>query len=278
MEIRWRRPDPRLAPFVAGHYVSTWEVPTERERSSNVLFPPNVTLVSDLERMTVRGVRRTTLSFQGPHRPRGMVLGTSFRTGAFGIFSEKSAASVNDLYAPPDALLGSAGEVLGAELLDLGDDEDAYFDAVESILLDRAPAIDAQYQLVRSAEQGMLASPPGVSIEEIAAQQAVSVRTLQRTFHQYVGVSPKWVLRRMRMWEAVDRIAEGRYESFVSLAHELAYSDQSHFARDFRDQTGFWPRRFERIIGSAAEEYDPSEPQGSRQLRRLLAARQDAVS
>jgi transcriptional regulator GlxA family with amidase domain len=124
----------------------------------------------------------------------------------------------------------------------------------------------------------MLASSPGVSVEEIAAQQAVSVRTLQRAFHQYVGVSPKWVLRRIRMWEAVDRIAEGRYESFASLAHELGYFDQSHFAHDFRNQTGFWPRRYERAVGSAAEEYDPSEPQGSRQLRRLLIARSYTVS
>lgn len=248
-ELRLRRPHPALEPFIASHYLCAWDEPGGQEDSMNVLFAPTVNLATTLSGVTVRGVRRTTR-----HAPKegrlGVLLGTSFRPGAFRLFSERSTAAVNDTYSPLTAMLGPSGEAIAAELFDLVEDEDAYYDAIESILIDCHPDVDSGYELVSQAEAAIRASGPGASVEEIADQTSVSVRTLQRAFVEYVGVGPKWVLRRYRVQEASERIASGDHEGLLSLAHDLGYFDQAHLARDFRVETGFSPRAYERAIRS----------------------------
>jgi hypothetical protein len=66
-------------------------------------------------------------------------------------------------------------------------------------------------------------------------RHAMSPRSLQRLFRRYVGVSPKWVLRRYQLHEAAERIAEGRDGGAAATAPELGYFDQAHFVRDFKD-------------------------------------------
>jgi AraC-like DNA-binding protein len=250
-ELGWRAPHPRLAPFVTHHYTAAWWSPPKEMRTARVLFDAGIKVVSDLDRITVRGVRRTTRHVR-EEKFEGMLLGTSLRPGAFRVFSDRAAATINDVYAPLSTLLGASGKVLAAELVDVSESEDDYYDALESILLGRAPAVDAGYALVQSADRAMSAGDPRTSIKDIADQESVSLRTLQRTFNKYVGVSPKWVMRRYRMLATVSRIAEGRYEDFASLSLELGYSDQAHLARDFRDETGFSPTGYIQTIGSVA--------------------------
>jgi AraC-like DNA-binding protein len=46
-------------------------------------------------------------------------------------------------------------------------------------------------------------------VEDVACRFNLSIRTLQRMFHRYVGVSPKWLIRRYRLREAAERLASG---------------------------------------------------------------------
>src|SRR5256885_16496116 len=46
-------------------------------------------------------------------------------------------------------------------------------------------------------------------VDDLAERAGVSVRALQRLFHDHVGVSPKWVIRRFRVHEAAERLASG---------------------------------------------------------------------
>jgi AraC-like DNA-binding protein len=88
---------------------------------------------------------------------------------------------------------------------------------------------------------------------QLAALLGVDVRTLQRAFRRHVGVSPKWVVARYRLHEAAERLREPAPPSIAFLAQSLGYSDQAHFARDFRRAVGRTPREFataERIGGS----------------------------
>ena len=68
-----------------------------------------------------------------------------------------------------------------------------------------------------------------------------TVRRLQRLFKQYVGVSPKWVIARYRIHEALDRVHENNVKGWASLALDLGYADQAHFIRDFKGLVGATP-------------------------------------
>jgi AraC-like DNA-binding protein len=66
-------------------------------------------------------------------------------------------------------------------------------------------------------------------------------RLLQRIFNDYVGVSPKWVIRWYRLYEPVETLNSGAELDWVQLALELGYFDQAHMINDFRSVVGFSP-------------------------------------
>ena len=83
----------------------------------------------------------------------------------------------------------------------------------------------------------------------MADEFGLSERTLQRLVRARVGLTPKWLIQRRRLHEAVQRLKEapGRGEGGVRLAEiaaELGYSDQSHFTTDFRTVTGMTPGEY----------------------------------
>ena len=69
----------------------------------------------------------------------------------------------------------------------------------------------------------------------------MSLRSLQRLFSCYVGVSPKWVIMRYRIHDAVEQIAAGQPSDWSRLAQDLRYCDQTHFIKDFKALVGKSP-------------------------------------
>ena len=74
--------------------------------------------------------------------------------------------------------------------------------------------------------------------------QKLFVRRLQRLFADYVGVSPKWVMRRARLHEAAERAEGGGQVDWAALASDLGYADQAHLTRDFTETIGVPPARY----------------------------------
>ena len=69
----------------------------------------------------------------------------------------------------------------------------------------------------------------------------------------YVGATPKWVLARYRMHDAVTRLDEGYDGSLADLAAEHGWYDQAHFTRDFRRLVGQSPGSYARGRDPACE-------------------------
>jgi AraC-like DNA-binding protein len=82
--------------------------------------------------------------------------------------------------------------------------------------------------------------------DDLARVAGLSVRSLHRAFERYVGVGPKWVIRRARVHEAAERVAAGESVAWGGLAHELGYHDQAHLIRDFKAQIGVTPAAYAR--------------------------------
>src|SRR5690606_3170489 len=77
--------------------------------------------------------------------------------------------------------------------------------------------------------------------EQAAARLAVSLRTLQRMAHRYVGVPPLAMIRRRRLQEAAQRLRDDPGADLSALAAELGYADHSHLTADFRTVLGMPP-------------------------------------
>lgn len=90
----------------------------------------------------------------------------------------------------------------------------------------------------------ILEDPAVTSLAELERQSALTPRSLQRLLDRFVGVTPKRMLMRARVTDAVARIDAGDERHLVDIAHELGWFDQSHFIRDFRAITGQTPSAY----------------------------------
>jgi AraC-like DNA-binding protein len=90
--------------------------------------------------------------------------------------------------------------------------------------------------------------------DTLSDHRGVSVRTNQRQFLEYVGISPKWVIQRYRIQAAMDILdaerSSGELGDLTQLALDLGYFDQTHFSRDFRNVTGYAPNNYRKVQGS----------------------------
>ncbi len=84
-----------------------------------------------------------------------------------------------------------------------------------------------------------------VSIENIAARQHMSVRTLQRRLQDW-GFAFEEIVDDVRRTEAIRHVLAGE-NSAMEIAFLLGYSDHSHFTRAFKRWTGLAPRDYVKV-------------------------------
>lgn len=122
----------------------------------------------------------------------------------------------------------------------------AALDALLTPLLRAGPGTLAQAELAMGLADRIRTDRTIRRVADFARAEGLSVRTLQRLFAGYVGVSPKWVLLRYRVHEALERAASGAEADWAALAAELGYSDQAHLVRDVTATVGVPPTVYAR--------------------------------
>lgn len=233
------------------HYWSlSWDLPAGTAYESHTLPHPACTLsvergatrpgVGD-DPVVVTGVatRRFDVTVAG----HGWVVAAKFRPGGLAALSGRGVRDLRDRVTP-------AREVFGPALADAlaGLDEST---AVEECVrwveatLTRLPAHpDERYEQVLRIVADMLAHRELVRVAQVEERHGLSTRALQRLFGHYVGVSPKWVLARYRMHDAVTDLDSGYDDSLADLAAALGWYDQAHFTRNFVALVGVTPGQY----------------------------------
>ncbi|WP_433324258.1 AraC family transcriptional regulator [Spirillospora sp. CA-294931] len=236
-----------LAPFVDFFWVLTWDLRGEPPHRQRVLTRPSVHmtftsyLTSGAKRARIVGVVRD--EFVEEIADEGRVVGAGFRPGGFRPFLGRPVASITGRFLAVDAVFGEAGRALGEQVFATPGAEDAVA-VLEAFLTGREPEADPRAETAARIVAGI---GEGVGrVGELAASLGMSERGVQRLFREYVGVGPKWVIRRFRMLEAAERAADGTEIDWAALAAELGYSDQAHFTRDFTASVGTSPARYAR--------------------------------
>jgi AraC-like DNA-binding protein len=253
-----RAPSDDLEAFVERHWSVRWSLRGRAPFAQETLPHPNVNLVIGTHRPGVHGIGTTR--FVAELEGNGFVVGVKFRPGGFFPFYGRDVVELRERERSLVAVFGAEGarleeDVMGAE------SDDARIALLETFLRAREPKIDPLALLAGRAVDAARADPSLSRARELAEQVGVSVRTLERICRRYVGVGPKWVLRRYRVHEACERIAAGGAPSWSSLALELGYCDQAHFIRDFRSQVGRTPVEY----AAACAEGAKSERKGGAQ-------------
>ena len=114
------------------------------------------------------------------------------------------------------------------------------------MILDHVHSYDP---LITRAERWMKANlRRHINVGQIAAQVAVSPRTLDRRFKQCTGDSPQIYLQKLRV-EAGKALLENTRLRMSEVLERIGYGDESTFRRLFKRHTSLSPRDYRRRFG-----------------------------
>jgi AraC-like DNA-binding protein len=236
-------PAPDLKAFVENFWIVAWDLRGQEPHVQKTLPYPCVHLVFDAGRTAIFGVMRGAFEYR--QEGIGRVLGVRFRAGGFRGVLGGSVATITDRTIPLSSVYEF--DVEAAEVSVLGAEGDAgMMQAAESLLRTRMPPADETTGVVGGIVERIEADRNINRVDELAAQVGMGERALQRLFSDYVGVSPKWVIRRFRLHDAASRLANAEDVNLTYLAQELGYADQAHFTRDFKAIVGRSPSDYRR--------------------------------
>lgn len=252
-----REAEAGLQRWVAHYWMVSWAMEEGQQHIVESLPHPNVHLVftgGHTPSVLVHGVptKKFTRELAGTER----VFGVKFRAGRFRGFLGRQVATIADKTIPAEDIFGE--EVWRLVPLLTGDGtEEEKVAAANRFLLVQPTVQQGGYRkstirkdevtedLADACVQQILDHPQMTKQAQLAAWAGCSERTLQRLFLEYVGVSPKWVIRRYRMHEFVERMhGQTGPLDWAGLASELGYFDQSHMIQDFRHWTGYTPQQY----------------------------------
>jgi AraC-like DNA-binding protein len=200
----------------------------------------------------------------------GLALGVRFTAGGFRPFWQAPISQLTDRVVPAARLFGPRAEQTRQAIMDDFDcggfdvDEGVMIGYAEALLLSVLPERDPLAEQAATLVARITDDPGLRRVDQLAASSGLSVRTLQRLFADYVGVSPKWVMRRARLHEAAERADSGEPVDWAALASDLGYADQAHLTREFTVTIGVPPARYAAAPLSATRRLPyPLRPPGS---------------
>lgn len=210
-----------------------WEARWDYDEPYSQLIVPyaNVRLTWTYGQAEVGGVTRHHVVRE--LRGQGRAVGIVFRTGAFRPFLGAPVKTLTNRVVPASDVFGN-----------LPDPDDVTMSTALELVRANLPDPDpAAAQAIAAADQ--LTEDTSIRrVDQLATALAMSPRTLQRLFADHIGVGPKWLIRRQRLHDVTEAMAEGRRIDWAALAADLQYSDQPHLVRDFTSIFGETPTEY----------------------------------
>ena len=249
--VRFRRHEPAepLRRYVEWYWLIDWDLPAPY--ASHIVPHPAVNLTFQWDKADeedappygeVTGVALGlyTRKLTG----RGRVCGAKFRPGGFRPYApEEPVSRWTGRTLPVQEVFPQVTSDTARAVVTPADDR-ARVAALDAFLLALPCAPDPQADLAIDLVRRIHADRTVRRVDDFAHAHGLSVRALQRLFSNQVGVSPKWVILRYRIHEALEQAGRRSGVDWAALAADLGYADQAHLVRDFTTTVGVPPAAY----------------------------------
>lgn len=236
------QPPSDLAPWVESFWMVTWNL--DNPHLQETLPHPNFVFSFENRQCLIGGVN--TGKFSRVLEGQSGVFGIRFRPGGFRPFMNAPAISLTNRIIPARSVFGKGTSELEAILHSSSWDEDRMLAAMSEFMRKRLPEPDPDVELAEQIVRRIRRENEIKTVNDLAGGTGFGIRTLQRIFREYVGASPKWVIRRFRLHELVEVLNSGKQPDWCQLALELGYFDQAHLINDFKAVVGDSPTQYRR--------------------------------
>lgn len=233
-------PPAELGEWVEHFWSERWAFPPGARELREMLPHPNVHLVFVSGAARIYGVQSGL--FRRELTGVGRIFGVRFWPGVFRPFLGRPVCTLTnrciaavDVFADIEVIASAMAEV---------QDEATLVARAGRYLLEHRPPSDPRAQKARAIVQAIASDRSLTRVQQLLVSSGCSERELQRLFRRHVGASASWVIKRYRLYEALDQLRTKGETGLAQLAHELGYCDQAHFAKDFRKRAGESPRTY----------------------------------
>src|SRR5262249_19103292 len=159
-------------------------------------------------------------------KDQGRVFGIKFLPGAFYPFLKSPVSRITDKVLRIDEVFDVDAYLLERAIMSQEDDW-KMIEIAEDFLRPRLPERDENVPEVRRIVNFIINEPEITRVDDVACRLGLNKRAVQRLFSKYVGVSPKWVIKRYRLNEAAEQLASGGAVDLSRIAVDLGYFDQA---------------------------------------------------
>ena len=238
-------PSGHLRDLVERYWIPVWSL-AEPSTQSTLQHPVCLIVVSNTYARLYGVARgRSSVTLEGD----GWAVGTMLTPAAGRLVLGRSVTAITDGHIDLAEVDAIDADLLVAEIRQAmaHDPRDpaahaVAIEAVEQRLAAYLPVDDAGL-LINDVVTWLRDHPEVTRVDELAAHVGLTERSLQRLVEQRVGLSPKWLIQRRRLHDAVLALKAGE-SSLADMAADLGYADQAHFTHDFRTVTGMTPGEY----------------------------------
>ncbi|WP_454189855.1 AraC family transcriptional regulator [Paenibacillus sp. Marseille-Q7038] len=238
------QPCTELSPFIKHYWIVEWNFPANETFTQDVIPNPCVNLVIEQGRTYFFGPSSTKYGHQ--LREKGSVFGIKFQPGGFYPWIQKPITVLACAPLPAESLLPQSSQELEAMFLSGSIPHNELVQRMDQLLLPLLPSVDETGLEIERITTYIQDHHEITKVDEVCMYFQINKRKLQRLFQQYVGLSPKTVIRLYRLQNAAETLDQGDNFQLLKLSMDLGYHDQSHFIKDFKSIVGTTPEAYVR--------------------------------
>ncbi len=239
-QLRRYFPAEQFSGFIEQFWLVNWQLEENREHLQQNLPDPNFHLVISRGHVTLMGPVSKSYSYR--MTGAGRIIGVKFECGALTELLSAPIASYVDQELAANSVFGDEIDTLFLPLLGIEDDA-TIVSRMQAYLLEFVPPV-AEHKLSAQRLVALIKENADIfTVEQLAAAANLSVRAVQRHCATYVGLSPKWLIRKYRLARALEELEQDNV-SILDIVSKLEYVDQSHLIRDFKHMLAVTPSRY----------------------------------
>ncbi|MDR7121073.1 helix-turn-helix domain-containing protein [Rheinheimera soli] len=239
-QLRRYFPDAALAELIEQFWLVDWDLRGQAAHVQQNLPDPNFHLFVSNGKVTMLGPVSKSYSYE--MQGKGQIIGVKFVLGALAEKLNFKPADFIDRQVDVQQMFNLDTSRLLSELSAANSDPQIVA-ILHSCFQPFAIQPSLQRTRVRQLVDMIKQQSDITRVELLSERSEIPIRAIQRCFRQYLGINPKWLIRKYRLHQALELLEQQSVE-IADLVEALGYTDQSHLIRDFKEFLGVTPTAY----------------------------------
>ncbi|PCK31148.1 AraC family transcriptional regulator [Pseudoalteromonas piscicida] len=239
-QLRRYFPCTELKGLVEQFWFVDWCLPDNKAHTQRNLPDPNFHLLLSTDEIKIIGPVSKVYDYT--MHGKGQILGVKFRVGALVEQFDITPLACVDKTFSLEHLCDVPSSSLISSLTTASDDAERVT-VLSQFLMPFALPLSTGAAMAEDILNTLQDHSDIFTVEQLAEHCDMPIRKIQRLCQHYIGFSPKWLIRKYRLHQAL-ALLESDAITMADIVAQLDYTDQSHLIRDFKEIIGTTPNRY----------------------------------